>query len=113
MNDSSRTQGLLICAGAVVVALVFLSGLLRGAWWSVAVPVAVLLAFVLGLTFWVGFTIATVQVEPEPDPDAPAEDAPLEETTAPPVASRSTGAAGSTPPSPSGAGGASDAREDA
>jgi hypothetical protein len=30
--------------------------------------VGILLAFVLGLTFWVGWTIATVEVEPEPDP---------------------------------------------
>jgi predicted transporter len=79
MNDSSRTQGALICFGAVVVGLVFLSGLLRGAWWSVAIPVGIVLAFVLGLTFWVGYTIATVQVEPEPSPDAepeaPTEDA--------------------------------------
>jgi threonine/homoserine efflux transporter RhtA len=71
MTDSSRTQGGLICIGAALVGLVFLSGLIKGAWWAVAVPVGVLLAFVLGLTFWVGWTIATVQVEPEPDPDAP------------------------------------------
>jgi threonine/homoserine efflux transporter RhtA len=75
MTDSSRNQGTLICIAAGVVGLVFLVGLLRGAWWSVAIPVGVLLAFVLGLTFWVGWTIATVQVEPEPDPGAPAEGA--------------------------------------
>jgi hypothetical protein len=73
MPESSRSQGLLICAGAAVVGLVFLIGLLRGAWWSVAIPVGVLLAFVLGLTFWVGWTIATVQVDPEPDPGAPGQ----------------------------------------
>ncbi|MDJ0786501.1 MAG: hypothetical protein QNK05_06805 [Myxococcota bacterium] len=72
MNDSSRTQGLLICGAAVLLGLVFLSGLLNGAWWAVAIPVGILLAFVLGLTFWVGWTIATVQIEPEPSPDAPA-----------------------------------------
>jgi uncharacterized protein (DUF58 family) len=71
MTDSSRTQGGLICAGAVIVGLVFLLGLINGAWWAVAVPVGILLAFLLGLTFWVGWTIATVQVEPEPDPGAP------------------------------------------
>ncbi len=70
MNDSSRTQGLIICAGAAILGLVFALGLLAGAWWAVAIPVAILLAFVLGLTFWVGFTIATVQVDPEPSPDA-------------------------------------------
>ena len=71
MTDSSRTQGGLICAGAFLVGLVFFIGLVKGAWWAVAIPVGVFLAFVLGLTFWVGWTIATVQVEPEPDPDAP------------------------------------------
>jgi len=68
MNDSSRTQGVLICIGAVALGLIFGIGLLQGAWWSVAIPVAVLLTFVLGLTFWVGWTIATVQVEPEAPP---------------------------------------------
>ncbi len=72
MTDSSRVQGGLICVGAAIFGVVFLLGLIRGAWWAVAIPVGLLLAFVLGLTFWVGWTIATVQVEPEPDPDAPA-----------------------------------------
>ena len=70
MPESSRTQGLLICAGSVLAGVLFLVGLLSGSWWAVAIPVGVLLAFVLGLTFWVGWTIATVRVEPEPDPDA-------------------------------------------
>ena len=78
MNDSSRAQGVAICVAAAVLGLVFLSGLLGGAYWAVAIPVAILLAFVLGLTFWVGWTIATIQVEPESDP-------------APPTASGTTG----------------------
>ena len=65
MNESSRTQGLLICAGAVAVGVTFLVGLLTRSWWAVALPVGAFLAVVLGLTFWVGWTIATVQVEPE------------------------------------------------
>ena len=72
MTDSSRAQGGLICLAAAIVAVVFLLGLLAGAWWAVAIPVGILLAFVLGLTFWVGWTIATVEVEPEPDPGAEA-----------------------------------------
>lgn len=70
MIESSRNQGWLICVGAAVVGAVFLYGLIDGAWWAVAIPVGIMLAFVLGLTFWVGWTIATVQVEPEPDPGA-------------------------------------------
>jgi hypothetical protein len=70
MTESSRTQGLLICGGSAFAGVLFLIGLLGKSWWAVAIPVGVLLAFVLGLTFWVGWTIATIQVEPEPDPDA-------------------------------------------
>ena len=71
MKDSSRNQGLAICAGAVGLGLVFGIGLLSGAWWAVAIPVAALLAFVLGLTFWVGYTLATVAIEPEGEAGAP------------------------------------------
>ena len=70
MHDSSRNQGLAICAAAVALGLVFGLGLLAGAWWAVAIPGAVLLAFVLGPTFGVGYTLATVQVEPEADASA-------------------------------------------
>lgn len=70
MHDAGRVQGWLICALAAGLGLLFLGGMLAGAYWAVAVPVALLLAVVLGLTFWVGFTIATIRVEPEPPPDA-------------------------------------------
>ncbi len=83
MTDSSRTQGFLICGAAGVLGLVFLNGLIDGAWWAVAIPVGILLAFVLGLTFWVGWTIATIQVEPEADP-----------TTQPPSPPPAAGASG-------------------
>lgn len=69
MNGSSRFQGVLICLAAAGLGAVFLGGLLRGEWWAVAIPVGLLLAFVLGLTFWVGWTIATIRVEPEPEVD--------------------------------------------
>ncbi len=71
--DASRAQGVAICVAAAVLAVVFGAGLFAGSWWAVAIPVGVLLAVVLGLTFWVGFTIATIRVEPEPPPDAPRE----------------------------------------
>ena len=65
MNDTSRTQGLAICAGVALVALCFLIGLLNQSYWAIALPVAVLVFFVLGLAGWVGFTIATVNVDAE------------------------------------------------
>ena len=71
MTDSSRTQGGLICVGVVILAAFFLLGLLQQSYWALAIPVAVLVSFVLGLTFWVGYTIATIRVEP--DGEAPSE----------------------------------------
>ena len=71
MNDSSRTQGGLICAAVAILALLFLNGIFSGSYWALALPVAVLTLFVLGLAFWVGWTIMTIQVEPEPPIDAP------------------------------------------
>jgi len=75
MNDSSRAQGGLICVGVVLVAAWFLLGLLQGSYWAIAIPVAIVVFFALGLTFWVGYTIATIQVEPYDEGDLPpAED---------------------------------------
>ncbi len=72
MNDSSRTQGGLICVAVVVLAFCFLLGLAQQSYWALAIPVAAIVFFVLGLTFWVGFTIATIHVEPyeETAPDS-------------------------------------------
>ncbi len=53
MNDSSRTQGGLICIGVVVLGAWFLLALLQGSYWALAIPVAILVFFVLGLTFWI------------------------------------------------------------
>ncbi len=69
MDDASRTQGWAICIGAGVLALLFVIGILNGSYLALAIPVAVLTLFVLGLTAWVGYTIATIQVEAEPVPD--------------------------------------------
>jgi hypothetical protein len=76
MTDSSRVQGGLICVGGVVVGLIFLLGILSGSYWALAIPVAALVFFVLGLTFWVGWTIATIRVEPEEAEPAAADPPP-------------------------------------
>ena len=70
MTDDARAQGGLICVGVVVLGALFLAGLLARSYWALALPVAALVFFVLGLAFWVGWTIATVRVEPEPPADA-------------------------------------------
>ena len=66
MNDASRSQGWAICIGAGVLALLFVIGVLNGSYLALAIPVAVLTLFVLGLMGWVGYTIATIQVEADP-----------------------------------------------
>jgi fatty acid desaturase len=71
MNTTQRIQGGLICLGAAAAALVFLLGVFSGSYWALAFPVATLVLFVLGLVFWVGWTILTVRVEPEADQAAP------------------------------------------
>ncbi len=73
MTDTSRQQGALICIGAAVAALLFVLGVLGGSYLALAIPVAILTLFALGLVFWVGWTIYTVRVEPERDepPAAP------------------------------------------
>jgi len=77
MTDSSRTQGGLICVAVVILGAWFLLGLLQGSYWALAIPVAVAVFFALGLCFWVGYTIATIQVEPF-DQDTAREDDPAE-----------------------------------
>ena len=65
MPDSSRTQGTVICAVVLGLALWFLVGLLQQSYWALAIPVAIVVFFALGLSFWIGYTIATIRVEPE------------------------------------------------
>jgi threonine/homoserine efflux transporter RhtA len=71
MNDSSRTQGGLICIAVVVLGAWFLLALLQESYWAIALPVAIIVFFVLGLTFWIGYTIATIRVEPIGEPEPP------------------------------------------
>ena len=71
MNDTSRKQGWAITGGAVLLGLLFIRGIFNGSYVALAIPVAVLTLFVLGLVAWVGHTIATVQVEAEPPASDP------------------------------------------
>ena len=76
MNETSRTQGWAICGGAGLAALLFLIGILNGSYWALAIPVTILTLFALGLVGWVGYTIATIQVESEAAPEILATDRP-------------------------------------
>lgn len=74
MNQTSRNQGWAICGGAGLAALVFLVGILNGFYWALAIPVAIVTLFALGLVAWVGYTIATIQVDADAGPEILATD---------------------------------------
>jgi threonine/homoserine efflux transporter RhtA len=77
MKDSTRAQGGLICIGVAILGAWFLLAFLQQSYWAIAIPVAIFVFFVLGLTFWIGYTIATIRVDPyeEPEPLSAAEQA--------------------------------------
>ncbi len=64
-DERSRILGGLLCFGAIAAAALFLGGVLAGSYWALAIPVAIVVLFVLGLVSWIGWTIATVHVEAE------------------------------------------------
>jgi hypothetical protein len=68
IDERSRILGGLVCLGAVAGGALFLYGIATKSYWALALPLAALVLFVLGLVFWIGWTIATVQVEAEGDP---------------------------------------------
>lgn len=74
MNETSRNQGWAICGGAGLAALLFLVGILNGSYWAIAIPVAIVTFFALGLVAWVGYTIATIQVDADAAPEILATD---------------------------------------
>ena len=67
-DERSRVLGGLVCLGAIVAGALFLYGLTVKSYWVLALPLAALVLFVLGLVLWIGWTIATVQVEAEGEP---------------------------------------------
>ena len=75
MQETTRAQGFAICGGAGVAALLFLFGIFTGSYWALAIPVAIVTLFGLGLVGWVGFTIATIQVEADQSPEILSTDA--------------------------------------
>ena len=70
-DEHSRVLGGIVCLGAALAVALFLYGLSLGSYWALALPVAAATLFVLGLVFWVGWTIATIQVGASGDPLVP------------------------------------------
>jgi hypothetical protein len=63
VNNYSRLYGGLICFGILLIGLVFVAGILYQSYWAVAIPVALGFLTILGLGFWVGWTIMTIRIE--------------------------------------------------
>ncbi|MBI2865909.1 MAG: hypothetical protein HYX99_00920 [Chloroflexi bacterium] len=55
----SKLVGVLFCIVAVVASVLFLWGIAVRNWWAIAVPVAIGFIAVMGLTFWIGWTMAS------------------------------------------------------
>ena len=93
MNETSRNQGWAITGAAGVAALLFVIGILNGSYLALAIPVAIVTLFALGLVAWVGYTIATIQVEADATPEVLATDAPSSPQNADGTAEKATDAA--------------------
>ena len=71
-DEHSRVLGGIVCLGAALGAALFLYGLSVESYWALALPVAAVTLFVLSLVFWIGWTIATIQVQASGEALAPS-----------------------------------------
>jgi hypothetical protein len=77
MGDTSRFWGAVFCLVIAAVAVVFLWGVSIQSYWALAIPVLIGFLGILGLGFWIGWTILTIKTTPsapEPPPAAKLED---------------------------------------
>src|SRR5262245_58503867 len=58
-DERSRILGGLVCLSAIAAGALFIGGVLAQNYWALAIPVAAVTLFVLGLVTWIGWTIAT------------------------------------------------------
>ncbi len=67
--DKTRMHGGLICIGTLVLGFLFVVGVFKGSYIALAIPVTVMTLTLLGLVFWIGYTIWSIKVEPPSDED--------------------------------------------
>jgi hypothetical protein len=67
-DDRSRALGGVVCLAALAAGALFLYGIAVQSYWALALPLAALVLFALGLVGWIGWTILTVRVEAEGEP---------------------------------------------
>jgi len=67
--DRTQTYGGLICIAVLILGLLFMIGVFMGSYAALAIPVTVITLTLLGLVFWIGFTIWSIKVEPPREDD--------------------------------------------
>jgi O-antigen/teichoic acid export membrane protein len=60
-SDAARWIALGICAVSILLALVFLLGIVARSYWALAIPVAIAVLGLAGMVFWIGWAIVTQQ----------------------------------------------------
>jgi hypothetical protein len=70
--DRARTTGIVLMAGAALQMLLFVYGAMRRSYWALALPVSAAMLALTALTFWMGWTMLTMEeeIEEPPRPDA-------------------------------------------
>jgi hypothetical protein len=66
MNRAQKT-GVILIAAAALEMLLFLYGALRRSYLAIALPMTAAMTALTALTFWVGYTMLTLEEEPEED----------------------------------------------
>ena len=66
MNRAQKT-GVLLIAAAALEMLLFLYGALRRSYLALALPMTAAMTALTALTFWVGYTMLTLEEEPDED----------------------------------------------
>ena len=68
----AHTTGVALMAGAALQLLLFVYGALRRSYLALALPVTAAMMALTALTFWVGWTMLTMEEEVEEPPVTPA-----------------------------------------
>jgi hypothetical protein len=71
--NRARTTGVVLIAAGVVELLLFAYGVARRSYLAIALPVAAAMTTVAALTFWVGWTMLTMEDEEEEPQVAPSQ----------------------------------------
>lgn len=65
--DKTRIYGGLICLACLLAGLLFIIGVFSHSYVAIAIPVTLITLTLLGLIFWIGYTIWSIKVAPPED----------------------------------------------